>query len=89
MPQYWLPFFIAMAVAIVVPFVLTLIVGKKEGRTLSTERREPRAARGGACQTASLSPPPPFRLIRSARRGARAPGFSFLIFHSSFSKFLL
>ena len=31
MPQYWLPFFIAMAVAIVVPFVLTLIVGKKKG----------------------------------------------------------
>ena len=31
MPQYWLPFFIAMAVAIVVPFVLTLIIGKKKG----------------------------------------------------------
>ncbi|WP_294499040.1 PTS system trehalose-specific EIIBC component [uncultured Gemmiger sp.] len=31
MPQYWLPFFISMGVAIVVPFVLTLIVGKKKG----------------------------------------------------------
>ena len=31
MPQYWVPFFLAMAAAIVTPFVLTLIVGKKKG----------------------------------------------------------
>ena len=31
MPQYWVPFFLAMAAAIVIPFVLTLIVGKKKG----------------------------------------------------------
>ena len=31
MPQYWVPFFLALAAAIVIPFVLTLIVGKKKG----------------------------------------------------------
>ncbi|WP_028044361.1 PTS system trehalose-specific EIIBC component [Candidatus Stoquefichus massiliensis] len=30
LPKYWLTFFIAMVVAIVVPFVLTVIVGKKK-----------------------------------------------------------
>lgn len=30
LPKYWLTFFIAMVVAIVVPFILTVIVGKKK-----------------------------------------------------------
>jgi PTS system trehalose-specific IIC component len=41
MPQFWGAFFLAMAVAIVVPFVLTLIIGKKK---LSTTDKEGKAA---------------------------------------------
>ena len=50
MPQFWGAFFLAMAAAIVIPFVLTLIIGKKrlttEDRitTVDTEQEAPAAA---------------------------------------------
>ena len=54
-PEYWLNFLLAMAVAIVVPFVLTFIVGS---RKLSREERvletEPAAAEAAAPATAEV-----------------------------------
>ena len=38
-PEYWIYFLLAMAVAIVVPFVLTMIVGKKK-LTISSKQEE-------------------------------------------------
>ena len=50
MPQYWVSFLIAMLVAIVVPFVLTLLVGKVR---LSMEERLGEDAAPAAAETAA------------------------------------
>ena len=44
MPQYWLNFLLAMAVAIVVPFVLTLIVGSRKLSAADRAGRAPAAS---------------------------------------------
>ena len=53
-PEYWLNFLLAMAVAIVVPFVLTLLVGS---RKLSREDRG-LAMAGGPADATSAAPAP-------------------------------
>ena len=70
MPQYWVSFLIAMLVAIVVPFVLTLLVGKVR---LSMEDRLGEDAAPAAPAAAETAPAAPAAAAEAGAVSVKAP----------------
>ena len=70
MPQYWVSFLIAMLVAIVVPFVLTLLVGKVR---LSMEERLGEDAAPAAPAAAETAPAAPAAAAETGAVSVKAP----------------